>query len=80
LEDAVDNLPFGHAPTVKPLSGITRPRFFGLVAAALGAALGLGRVNDAAAARCRKKSARCSRKEQCCSNRCKRGFCYPRRR
>lgn len=62
------------------LATFTRHRFCGLIAAALGAALGLGPVSEGSAARCRKKSARCSRKEQCCSKRCRRRFCYPRRR
>ncbi len=59
---------------------LTRLRYCKLLTAAVGAVLALGLPRDMTAARCRKKSARCSRKEQCCSKRCKRGFCYPRRR
>ena len=51
----------------------------GLLAGGLGAASGLATVADAATARCRPKSARCASSDQCCSNRCRRGFCYPRR-
>jgi hypothetical protein len=59
---------------------VTRLRFGRLLITAIGAALGLDRVTGASAAQCRKKSARCDRSDQCCSNRCRRGFCYPRRR
>jgi hypothetical protein len=58
------------------LARLPRSRFSGLVAAALAAVMGLGPVKNAAA--CRKKSARCERSSQCCSDRCRRGFCYPR--
>lgn len=55
---------------------LTRSRFV----TALGAGLALVRARSEAAAQCRKKSDRCDRSDQCCSNRCRRGFCYPRRR
>jgi hypothetical protein len=58
---------------------LTRSRFIGLLAVTIGAAFGLDRLN-VAAAQCRKKSDRCDSGSQCCSKRCKRGFCYPRRR
>ena len=67
-----------NAPAAGFVRRLTRQRLMNLCAAALGAALGLGTIRETVA--CRKKSARCSRKEQCCSERCKRGFCYPRRR
>jgi hypothetical protein len=70
--------PFAGDPETALLARLTRPRFCGLIVA-LGTSLGLGSVTHVTAARCRKKSARCSRNDQCCSQRCKRGFCYPRR-
>lgn len=57
---------------------LTRPRFCGVCLAIVSALFGF--AFPAAAARCRKKSDRCDRGSQCCSKRCKRGFCYPRRR
>ena len=57
-------------------SRLSRSRLWRLFAAALGAVIGLGRASGAGA--CRKNSARCDRSNQCCSNRCRRGFCYPR--
>jgi hypothetical protein len=51
----------------------------GLLVFALGSVLSHGRVTRTLAARCRKKSDRCDNGNQCCSKRCKRGFCYPRR-
>lgn len=71
---------FDRVPHVDTRTRHTRLRCCALLATALGAVLAPGLRQDVAAARCRKKSARCSRKEQCCSKRCKRGFCYPRRR
>ena len=50
-----------------------------LLAAGIAAALGHVRVIGVIAAQCRKKSDRCDNGAQCCSGRCKRGFCYPRR-
>jgi hypothetical protein len=58
---------------------LTRSRFIGLLAAASGVAFGLDLLH-VAATQCRKKSARCDRNDQCCSKRCKRGFCYPKRK
>jgi hypothetical protein len=72
----MNDFPLVRTAMTKVVVRLTRPRFLGLVAAALGTSLGLGAVQDAAA--CRKKSARCDRSSQCCSNRCRRGFCYPR--
>lgn len=76
----MDNHRVARAARVDAQPRLTRHCFCRLFVAALGTALGLGSVANVTAARCRKKSARCSRMEQCCSKRCKRGFCYPRRR
>jgi hypothetical protein len=43
-------------------------------------AIGLRPTDTTLAARCRQKSDRCNSCSQCCSNRCRRGFCYPRRK
>ena len=58
---------------------LARLPFCSLLLSAVGISLGLGTMTGAAAP-CRKKSDRCDRSSQCCSNRCRRGFCYPRRR
>lgn len=75
----MDKHPFTAVAQAEARVTLTRHRFCSLVFAALSTAFGFGR-GAAAAARCRKKSARCDRSSQCCSNRCRRGFCYPRRR
>jgi hypothetical protein len=76
----MDRLPFLNGPGMHAGTKLTRLRCCGLLVATLGTVLRPGSPQNVVAARCRKKSARCSRKEQCCSKRCKRGFCYPRRR
>lgn len=47
--------------------------------AAIALALGHSRVTRAITARCHKKSDRCDNSTQCCSGRCRCGFCCPRR-
>jgi hypothetical protein len=72
--------PFANVSHAVTRVRLTRSHFGRLLVAALGAGLELDRARSEAAAQCRKKSDRCDRSDQCCSNRCRRGFCYPRRR
>jgi hypothetical protein len=75
----MNTLPLINLKPAETWARLTRSRFIGLLTASIGAVLGLDRLSGSAA-QCRKKSARCDRSTQCCSKRCKRGFCYPRRR
>jgi hypothetical protein len=78
-EEIMDEDP-NTAAGVAAKTGLARLPFCRLILAALGAALSASQTDEVTAAKCRKKSARCDNSNQCCSKRCRRGFCYPRRK